>query len=603
MILPASFSLLAQALGWTVVHSLWQIAIIWIIFKALSWVLRGRNQVIYLLSLASMLASALWCSATFLAEYARLAMAAQAEVSAENLSAPAVFTTGNESVPGLEILAPTWLETGSAWLESHTVQVGWAWLICVALLWVRLFGGWWLVQRLRRRDVVAPDSSFQQQCAALCKQLKINTMVQLLESPHVVEPLTLGFWKPVILFPVGMLLSLSPTQVEALMLHELAHIRRYDYGINLLQLALETCFFYHPLFWLISRDARVRREFCCDDVVLQHTCDPILYAKTLTDLQLLLLHPTTQFTMNATGKSRFTERILRIAGITPSRESRPNWLIVLLLPTFIAICSWWPAQAVSRTLDIALPDKTTTMQDTLPPRKTVSPTPTVPVAKMDVTPTAPNIKPSSDQVAPSPKVAMEVVKMNVFYIGVDNPIRVAVEGVPTNELILKLEGKGTISGGDGNYNVVVSQPGEVIITILRLQGNVETPISHQKYRVKRIPDPAPMIGNTFRGGVITKEKLLEAKGIQAVLVNFDFDAFCEVVGFKVTILPKAKMDALTVVAYGPDLPQAAREYVEKLSGDGDAIFFDDIKVKCPGDAAARNIGSMACKLAPETGRE
>ncbi len=63
------------------------------------------------------------------------------------------------------------------------------------------------------------------------------------------------------------------------------------------------------------------------------------------------------------------------------------------------------------------------------------------------------------------------------------------------------------------------------------------------------------------------------------------------------------MDALTVVAYGPGLPQAAQEYVEKLSGDGDAIFFDNIKVKCPGDAAARNIGSMACKLAPATGRE
>lgn len=602
MTMTSSFSLLAQALGWAVLHSFWQIALIWLAFISLRWVFRHRNQWIYLLSLAAMSVPALWFAATFASQYARLSALAALEAQRPVRPEAVAFPLANAPNEMAAVPDPGFLESAGVWLESHAVQVGWAWGICVVLLWLRLLGGWWMVQRLRHRDVVAPEASFQNTCEKLAKKLKINALVRVLESPHVSEPLTLGFWKPLILFPTGMLLSLSPAQVEALLLHELAHIRRYDYLVNLVQLVLDTCFFYHPLFMLISRDARVRREFCCDDVVLYHTSDPLLYAKTLTDLQISFLHPTTQFTMNATGKSRFTERILRIAGITPKRENRPNWLIVLLLPTLIAIGSWWPTQAASPAPEVTS-NESLILSDTLPPQQATQPKARGKVAEQQeqAKPARPRDAagdPANQRIVPSSeKVAIEAVKMNVLYIGVDNPLRIAVAGVPANELNVELIGQGSITGGDGQYVAHVVQPGEVTVRVTRKAGTENRLLADQKYRVKRIPDPSPMLPGAYRGGIITKENLMASKSLLAMLMNFDFDAVCTVIGYEITILAK-EQDPITINAKGADIPASAWDYIEKLSGDGDAIFFDDIKVLCPGDQAPRNIGGIAFKLRP-----
>ncbi len=601
MTMFASISILSQAFGWAVLHSLWQIAIIWLIFKALSRAFRGRNQLIYLFSLASMLAAVLWFSYTFAEKYAGITASLNNTAVQAGFSAALPIDATNQAMAMKGVAEPGLLLQISDWLESHAAQVGWAWGFCVLLLWLRLLGGWWLVQRLRHKDVAAPAHAVLEQCRLLAKKLKINTIVRLLESPHVSEPLTLGFWKPVILFPAGMLLSLTPAQVEALLLHELAHIRRHDYFINLFQLALETCFFYHPLFWLISRDARVRREFCCDDVVLYHTSDPILYAKTLTDLQISFLHPTTQFTMNATGKNRFTERILRIAGISPKSESRPNFMIVMLLPAMIALGSWWPTMANSTAPENSPVDDRIAVTDTLPPKKAAQPAPNAAQPKQEGMAAVPADKVFSDHpvltVTP-PKVAVEAVKMNVFYIGVDNPIRVAVEGVPSGELILRIDNGGTITGADGNYNVVVTKPGDATISVLRKVGAQEQLISTQKYRVKRIPDPAPRLNDNFKGGATTKEALLARNGVVALLENFDFDADCKVVSYELTIVPEGQ-DPISIQNTGSDFSKHTREVLQRLSGMGDHVFFDDIKVRCPGDMAPRNIGGLAFKVLPQ----
>lgn len=627
MNLSAPFALIAGSLGWAVVNSLWQITAIYLIFKVLSWLFRGRHLLIYRFSLLAMLGAAFWFIQTFAAEHERL--------SGDFSGVYTLETPGIRTIHTVEIFetqhnAPTLTEKLGYWLDDHAAQVGSVWALCVLLLWIRLIGGWWLLRRLRRRDIQAPPADAIAQCRRLADALGIKPLVKLLESPHVNEPLTLGFWKPVILFPAGMLLRLSPAQVEALMLHELAHIRRYDYLVNLFQVALETCFFYHPLFRFISLDARVRREFCCDDIVLQRTGDPILYAKTLTDLQLSFLYPATQLTMNATGKSRFTERILRIAGISQQGKSRPNWMIVIILPVTITLASWWPSQATPAMPDAGITETVINPNDTLPPRMNPAPTP---VAKRStVEPKAASV--NDDAPAPavaSPKVAMELVKMNVFYIGIDNPVQVAVEGVPGNELKLRLEGPGAISGGDGNYNVVVSKPGEITITILRLVNGAETEIGRKKYRVKRIPDPAPVLEGTYKireddpmvlqlnphlksmtdtlpgifkakGGFITKEKLLVLKNVEAMMASFDFDAGCVVSDYKITVAP-AKGDPVAFHVVGQAIPANIREYFEKLEGNGDTVYFDDIKVKCPGDMMVRNIGSVIFKISPEITRQ
>jgi beta-lactamase regulating signal transducer with metallopeptidase domain len=480
------------------------------------------------------------------------------------------------------VTASAWYVQLWTWLESQSDTMGWVWIFCTALLWMRLLGGWWYARRLTRRASIATEAKFREMCAAWAQRLGIERQVRLLESPGVTEPLTLGFWKPVILFPVGLLTQLTTAQVEALLLHELAHIRRHDYLVNLIQLALEVCFFYHPLFWLISREARSRREFCCDDVVLKHTSQPLLYAKTLTDLQLTFVHTKNQFAMNATGKSHFSERILRIAGITPRHTSRINWLPVLLLPLLALVVSWWPAQAAAHTE--AATEKTSVVI-------------AEPVRKAAVAP-VPKPLPVAADSAPKgrPIVATSPLKMNVLYIGVDNPLRIAAAGIPASELVPKIGNGGTIDGGDGNYIVRVTEPGELAIRIYHKQGKRETLLDEQVYRVNRIPDPTPKLGGKYTSRTLTLDALLESPTVVAVLENFLFDAGCEVIGYELTIVP-AKSDPTVFNVGGATFPQNALALLQSLRQTGGSVFIDDIKVKCPGDIAPRNAGGQAFKFA------
>ncbi len=600
----ASFAPLAQAFGLTVAHSLWQITLIWLVFKMLEWKLNLRHQVVYLLSLAAMLASILWAISTFMVEWERPkpVETAFSPIQSLDIQAQLAFIS-IETAPSSSL----W-QTAQIWLETYSAQIGWGWLVCAGLLWLRLLGGWWLAQRLRKRGVLTVSTAFQTLCNDWAKHLKINTKIQLLESPHISEPLTLGFWKPVVLFPVGMLLKLSPAQVEALLLHELAHIRRHDYLVNLFQLVLEVCFFYHPLFWLLSREARSRREFCCDKLVLKYSTDPILYAKTLTDLQLSTLQPSTTFVMNATGKSRFTERILYIVGLSPKRSARPNWLIVMMLPTLVVLCSWWPSISQSTTTQ-GVNLETSTISDSIPPRKSPDPTAIAmpknnaqPAPKKDLANVADdlgkkveaerisiNLEPSTPE-----NVAMEVVKMNVLYIGVDNPLRVAAAGIPANELRVQLIGKGSIEGGNSNYVVRVVEPGEVKLRVSRQVGNDLKFVVDQKYRVKRIPDPMPKLDGQYSSRVVVADLMYQTKGISPILENLDFEVSCEIVGFEATYLP-LKEDPITKVNKGGEWNSDVLEWIKKAK-PGDAYFFDDIQVKCPGDTEPRNVGGLAFKI-------
>lgn len=582
----AFYSDIAQALGFTVVHSLWQITLLWLVFKAVSWRFQHRNNVVYLLTLVAMLFSVAWAGLTF--------STSLRQITAERDVAGWTGTESVEATPGTIVPAPAPLvQTGTdysalawQWLENHAAPVGWVWLLCASALWLRLLGGWWMAQRLKRVGIRQPDELFQVSCSSWASRLNIVQSVRLLESARVTEPLTLGFWKPVILFPIGMLNQLSPAQVEVLLLHELAHIRRHDYLINLFQLAAEVCFFYHPLFWLLSREMRTRREYCCDDLVLRRTDNPLLYAKTLTDLQISNIHTFNQFAMNATQKSPFAERILRIAGITPKRSLRSNWLAFLLLPLFLILAAWEPAEKAlaSDALSFSLvePEKQPVQ---------VAATADQPAATDNkVTESIDSLVPAAPYV-----VAAAPLKMNVFYIGLDNPLRIAASGIPASELSPRLVGAGTITGSNGEYTVLVSQPGEVLIRIYRLQGGKETLLSEQSYRVKRVPDPTPKLGGRFTSRNLSFKTLMEMPGIEAVLENFLFDAVCEVTGYELTVLPK-KGDPTTLNLNGGQFSPQALRLMSTLDSIGGAVFMDDIKVKCPGDAAARNIGGLAFKI-------
>ena len=127
----------------------------------------------------------------------------------------------------------------------------------VAILGVRLAGGWLLARHLVRRGAEPASAEIQALARRVADRLALERVVRVAQSSAVVVPMMIGWLKPVVLFPAGVLSGLSPLQIEALLAHELAHIRRHDYLVNLLQSIVETLLFYHPAVWWASRQVRI----------------------------------------------------------------------------------------------------------------------------------------------------------------------------------------------------------------------------------------------------------------------------------------------------------------------------------------------------------
>ncbi|HEX9366470.1 MAG TPA: M56 family metallopeptidase, partial [Vicinamibacterales bacterium] len=216
------------------------------------------------------------------------------------------------------------------------------WIAGVSTLSLRLLTGWIWIQRLRTRGHAPAADEWQRVATRLARRLHIGRAITLLESTLVDVPTVIGWLKPVVLLPASALAALSPRQLEAILAHELAHIRRHDYLVNLLQTLVETLLFYHPAVWWLSRRIRVERENCCDDLAVSLCGDPVAYANALADLESLRSEtiPTHHIAMAATGGA-LLQRIRRLLGAPSSHSGRgPAWLagsVALLLIGGIAL--------------------------------------------------------------------------------------------------------------------------------------------------------------------------------------------------------------------------------------------------------------------------
>ncbi len=159
------------------------------------------------------------------------------------------------------------------------------WLLGVFCLSARTVGGWWLIQRLRNTSLARVPAYAQESFARLSVRFGIRRPIDLRVSARISGPLAMGIWRSVVLLPVSALTSLTPEQLEVVLAHELAHIRRADYLWNMLQTMIETLFFFHPAVWWVSRNLREQRELCCDDAALACCSDPLTYATALLRLE------------------------------------------------------------------------------------------------------------------------------------------------------------------------------------------------------------------------------------------------------------------------------------------------------------------------------
>ncbi len=154
-----------------------------------------------------------------------------------------------------------------------------AWLVGVVVLGSRMLLGVVGSYRWRRGLLPLPDE-LRRRAAALSERFGAAAgRIRL--SPSAVQPLVIGYLKPLVLLPASLAAGMSPELLEAVIAHELAHVRRLDPLVNLLQRIVETLLFYHPALWWLSSRVRAEREVCCDEMAVQHTGDPVVYATAL----------------------------------------------------------------------------------------------------------------------------------------------------------------------------------------------------------------------------------------------------------------------------------------------------------------------------------
>jgi beta-lactamase regulating signal transducer with metallopeptidase domain len=179
----------------------------------------------------------------------------------------------------------------------------------IAMMSARLTVGFLGAERARRRGILAAPPWVAAAVARLVRKLEIRGIVRVAQSALVEVPTLVGWLKPVILLPVSAVGGLTPGELESILAHELAHIRRHDYLVNLLQAVLETILFYHPAVWWLSRRIRQEREHCCDDIAVSVCGDRIAFARALSTMEELRASP--RWAVSARGGS-LIERIRRL---------------------------------------------------------------------------------------------------------------------------------------------------------------------------------------------------------------------------------------------------------------------------------------------------
>ena len=327
---------LAQAIGWALLHFVWQGALVGALAAAALVALRRSDAdvryTVASIALAVMgtlpIVTAVQTYNAAVAERTPVAVDSGAVIEAAATATPAVIA--REEIPLVAAVAhppSVWstiaaLRNVEPWIPAMVAS----WLAGVAVLTLRLFTGWIWVQRMKSQGASSARRELQLAVARLSKRLHIYRPVRLLESSRVDVPTVIGWLKPVILLPVSALAGLSHAQVEAILAHELAHIRRHDYLVNLLQALLETLLFYHPAVWWLSGRIRAERENCCDDLAVSLCGDPVAYARALADLEELRGSPA-RLAMAATGGHLLT-RVRRLLLSAPAAHDGrgPVWV-------------------------------------------------------------------------------------------------------------------------------------------------------------------------------------------------------------------------------------------------------------------------------------
>jgi len=310
-----SHASVTHALGAAVLHFLWQGAAIGVIVAVVLGLLgRGWSSARYVVACVGMTVSLLAFVGTFvlcLREGSIGAVAALASSNGLVIASPLADSAAQDSVGGV-----------AQWAAS-------LWLGGVAFFAARFAMHWVGARRLRTRGISRPDGEWIDIFDGLKRDLGVRASVRLLRSSVARTPMVIGWISPVVVVPVSAFCSLSPEQLRAVLVHELAHIRRHDHVFNAVQVVVETLLFFHPVTWWLSSQIRAEREHCCDATTVRRTTDARAFAEALTRLETM--RSTSRSALAATD-GPLVDRIARILGVRGRyRRSRSLWSVLALL--------------------------------------------------------------------------------------------------------------------------------------------------------------------------------------------------------------------------------------------------------------------------------
>jgi beta-lactamase regulating signal transducer with metallopeptidase domain len=314
---------LLQALGWTLVHSIWQLilisAFLWIALKLFS---KKSPEFKYKLAVAALGMSLIVAFATLWYEFSVL---------------PAIgskLTTSSELIffqlsGGIAESNLTWIESSILWIESQIPLFVNFWFFGSILFLMRLFTSLSEIRSLRKASINTEDYTLLAAVEKVRKRLGISRNVSLRITQNSLSPLTFGVFKPMILIPAGLIFHLSPSQLEAIIAHELAHIKRYDYLTNLMESMMEVFFFYHPCFWWMNQTVKELRENAADDLAVSTGVEPKELAYSLAEVLNFKQQNAPELAMTASKRRNPTlHRIKRMMGF-PAQIYPQNPIISL----------------------------------------------------------------------------------------------------------------------------------------------------------------------------------------------------------------------------------------------------------------------------------
>ena len=313
-------------LGWVLLDFVWQGALVGCETALLLLALRNaRAETRYLVACSGLLLCLLWPAATLV-----LRLSHGADAGAGALPLGPLLAGGATQADG-------WRDI----LQGNLSWVVGAWALCAAALALRMVLGLLWIGRAARRD--SGNAQWQARLDALARGFGIARGVRLQVVDGLASPVTAGWWKPVVLVPASLVSGMPPQLLEALLAHELAHVRRCDYLVNLVQSVIETLLFYHPAVWWISHRIRVEREHIADDLAARRIGEPRRLALALSELEKLQFSNNT-LAMAANGGD-LMQRIKRLVRPTPDMQAL-NWKAAIpvlgLAATMLVGCAQTP---------------------------------------------------------------------------------------------------------------------------------------------------------------------------------------------------------------------------------------------------------------------